>query len=63
MVLTSVLMIGELVAVLAEHLLQHDLGALHAGLVELALDVEADLLLLEALHARPRRRPSSGPCS
>ncbi len=50
MVLTSVLIDGKLVAVLAEHLLQHHLGALDAGLVELALDVEADLLLLEAVH-------------
>src|ERR1700734_1765234 len=34
---------GKLVAVLAEHLLQHDFGALHTRLVELAVSVEGDL--------------------
>ena len=41
---------GVLVAVLAEHLLDDDLGALELGGVVLALDGESDLLLLEAVE-------------
>ncbi len=41
---------GELVAVLAEHLLQHDFGALDARGIVLAFDGEADLFLLEAVE-------------
>ncbi len=41
---------GELVAVLSHHLLENRFGALDLGLVELALDGQAHMLLLEAVE-------------
>ena len=48
--MTSVLMTGELVAVLCEEFREYGFSAHHLGRVVLAFDGETDLLLLEAVE-------------